>query len=201
MVHGCANQGLYIPTCKGKTMDMNHRHPLAKLIDEARILNGWSDQDIVNRAMTAGHKLSKANISRVRNSDVVAVNISFVNALSAGMGIPRVLIARAALAAAGIVIGVDNVTIEDAISRDLTLTLENKDTLRFMVKAMREAGNNAAQQKTGTGPNARPDTQKTGQETDATTAQKTDTPGRLGGGGGDESPSPFQDDLELAAIE
>lgn len=173
-------------------MTMKHRHALAELIDETRQVNGWSDQDIVDRAESAGYTMSKANISRVRNSDVVAVNIGFVNALASGMGIPRAMIARAALASAGIMVDGGDLTIEDAIHRDTTLSLENKQTLRLMVQAMREAGSDAAPQKTGPGTNIRheqktdtPDTnesQKTGRD-HGTTEKKTRPPGDASGGG------------------
>lgn len=91
--------------------------------------------------------MSKSNISRVRSSDVVAVNIGFVNAISAGMGIPRSMVARAALASAGIVIGVADWTIEEAVKRDTTLSYESKQTLLLMVQSMRIAGNDAAPKK------------------------------------------------------
>lgn len=169
-------------------MDMNQPHELAALIDKTRQVNGWSDQDIVNRATSAGHKLSKANISRVRNSPVVAVNIGFVNAMSAGMGVPAEMITRAALAAAGIIMDADNITVEDAISRDMTLSLDNKQTLHMMVRAMRETSNNGTEQKTKPAPDTQPDNKKTmdlpdptGNQENGSTHdahdQKTDTPG------------------------
>lgn len=148
---------------------MKHRHALAELIDETRQVNGWSDQDIVDRAEAAGYSMSKANISRIRNSDVVAVNIGFVNALAVGLGVPRAMIARAALAAAGIIIGIDNLTIEDAIHRDTTLPLESKQTLRLMVQAMRKAGQDVAGQKTGPIPRTRHDQEKTGDDDETPT--------------------------------
>jgi len=119
---------------------MKHTHPLAELIDETRRVNGWSDQDIADRANRLGYKLSKSNISRIRNSEIIALNIGFVKAIAAAMGLPPAMVARAALASAGIIIGVDEWTIEEAIKRDITLSLESKQTLLLMVQSMRIAG-------------------------------------------------------------
>lgn len=117
---------------------MKQNHALAVLIDETRAANNWSDQDVADRASKSGYKLSKSNISRIRNSPVVALNIDTVSALAEGLRIPRSVVAFAALASMGIVaLDSGQLTADAAISRDPTLTAENKKHLLALLSSMR----------------------------------------------------------------
>ncbi len=119
---------------------MKQNHALAVLIDETRAANKWSDQDVADRASKSGYKLSKSNISRIRNSPVVALNIDTVSALADGLGIPKSVVAFAALASMGIVaLDSGQLTADAAIRRDPTLTAQNKTHLLALLSSMRES--------------------------------------------------------------
>lgn len=119
---------------------MKQRHALAALIDDVRSANGWSDPDIVARAASRGHKLSKSNISRIRNNPVVTLNIETVSALADGLGVSRAMVAQAALASMGIVAyNSADLTTEEAIRRDPTLGEREKQMLLVVLGGLRES--------------------------------------------------------------
>lgn len=114
------------------------RHQLAALLDRIRELNGWSDTQIVERATRAGETLSKSNISRVRNTDVVSLTGSTIRGLAAGLGIPQGEVARAALESMGITLAdAGNLDLETVIKTDATLSNDNREMLLGLVSQMR----------------------------------------------------------------
>lgn len=118
---------------------MSPRHALAGLIDHVRDQNGWSDSDIVRRALRAGHRLSKSNLSRVRNTEVVALTASTIQALAAGLEIPESAVARAALLSMGIGLQEpDSADPETAISADISLSTRDRAILLGVLRMMRE---------------------------------------------------------------
>ncbi|QOT16511.1 hypothetical protein [Paenarthrobacter sp. YJN-5] len=119
---------------------MKQRHALAALIDDVRSANGWSDPDVVARAASKGHKLSKSNISRIRNNPVVTLNIETVSALADGLGVSKAMVAQAALASMGIVTyNSADLTTEEAIRRDPTLGEREKQMLLVVLGGLRES--------------------------------------------------------------
>lgn len=117
---------------------MKQSHALAALIDDVRSANGWSDPDVVARAARKGHKLSKSNISRIRNNPVVTLNVETVSALADGLGISKAMVAQAALASMGIVTyNSADLTTEEAIRRDPTLGEREKRTLLAVLATLR----------------------------------------------------------------
>lgn len=126
--------------CRRKIHVVKQRHALAALIDDVRSANGWSDPDVVARAASKGHKLSKSNISRIRNTPVVTLNIETVSALADGLGISKAMVAQAALASMGIVTyNSADMTAEEAIRRDPTLGERDKQLLLTVLGSIRES--------------------------------------------------------------
>lgn len=118
---------------------MKHSHALAALIDEVRAANGWSDPDVVARAARKGHKLSKSNISRIRNNPVVTLNVETVSALADGLGVSKAMVANAALASMGIVTyNSADLMAEEAIKRDPTLGDRDKKMLLAVLAGLRD---------------------------------------------------------------
>lgn len=141
-----------------KILVVKQTHALAALIDDVRAANGWSDPDVVTRAASKGHKLSKSNISRIRNNPVVTLNIETVSALADGLGVPKAMVANAALASMGIVTySSADLTAEEAIRRDPTLSERDKKMLLTVLLGLRDAT-------AGTG-------QESGRHDDPSTAQ------------------------------
>ncbi|USC16197.1 hypothetical protein [Rhodococcus sp. 11-3] len=114
------------------------RHELAALIERVRELNDWSDSDVVRRAEARGHKLSKSNISRVRNTDVVSLTASTIKGLAAGLGVPETEIARAALVSMGIDMpDLGGLDLETVIKMDSSISVHNRTMLLGLVRQMR----------------------------------------------------------------
>jgi hypothetical protein len=127
-----------VPQQGRKILVVKQSHALAALIDEVRSANGWSDPDVVARAASKGHKLSKSNISRIRNNPVVTLNIETVSALADGLGISKAMVAQAALASMGIVTyNSADLTTEEAIRRDPSLGEREKRTLLAVLGTLR----------------------------------------------------------------
>ncbi|MGW4123644.1 hypothetical protein [Nocardia sp. NPDC004711] len=114
------------------------RHPLAALIDRAEDSNGWSDADVTRRATAAGHRLSKSNLSRIRNTEVVSITGSTIRALAAGLEVPESEVVRAALASMQIDIPeLGEVDLEAAIKRESAISARDKGMLLDLTRAMR----------------------------------------------------------------
>jgi hypothetical protein len=129
-----------LPVCRRKIHVVKQRHALAALIDDVRSANGWSDPDVVARAASKGHKLSKSNISRIRNTPVVTLNIETVSALADGLGVSKAMVAQAALASMGIVTyNSADMTTEEAIRRDPSLGERDKQLLLTVLGSIRES--------------------------------------------------------------
>ncbi|MGV9744632.1 hypothetical protein ACWDTG_06920 [Rhodococcus zopfii] len=114
------------------------RHELAALIERVRELNDWSDTDVVRRATALGHKLSKSNISRVRNTDVVSLTGSTIKGLAAGLGIPEAEVARAALVSMDIDIpDLGGLDLETVIKMDTSISAKDRTMLLGLARQMR----------------------------------------------------------------
>ena len=114
------------------------RHELAALIERVRELNGWSDPDVVRRATARGQKLSKSNISRVRNTDVVSITGTTIKGLAAGLGIPETEVARAALVSMDIDMpDLGSLDLETVIKMDPSISAHNRTMLLGLVRQMR----------------------------------------------------------------
>lgn len=114
------------------------RHELAALIDRVRDANGWSDSEIVARATRGGHKLSKSNLSRIRNTDVATLTGSTIRALAAGLDVPAAEVARAALKSMGIELPeLGQLDLGTAVKLDATLSKRDKVMLLELLRTMR----------------------------------------------------------------
>jgi transcriptional regulator with XRE-family HTH domain len=134
-----------VPTRNDAHTMQNARHPLAALMDRVRELNGWSDSQLVERATKAGETLSKSNISRVRNTDVVSLTSSTIKGLAAGLGISESEVAAAALRSMGInPVDPGTLDLETVIRLDSTLSSDHRALLLSSLRQMRELEANRA---------------------------------------------------------
>lgn len=113
------------------------RNVLAELIDNTREVNGWSDQAVANRAVAAGHPLSKANLSRVRNTPLKTLVPEQAEAIAAGLGLTLRTVVAAALETLGLPAGEASRSAETAIQADPSITAETKRVMLAMLKAAR----------------------------------------------------------------
>jgi hypothetical protein len=80
---------------------VNDKHPLGRLIEDTKAANGWSDEYIAARASRAGFRSSKQNIGRIKNQPVTSVKAAQIKLLAAGLDVPEITVARAAVASMG----------------------------------------------------------------------------------------------------
>ncbi len=117
---------------------MPPRHALAALIDRIREVNGWSDSDIVAQSSNQGHKLSKSNLSRIRNTDVVSITATTIRALAAGLRIPETEVARSALMSMGVDLpDLRGLDLETAIRLDTSISAEDRSLLLDILRSIR----------------------------------------------------------------
>lgn len=122
------------------------KHALAALIDEVREVNHWSDPEIAARAQQAGYRLSKSHISGIRNKPVIGITLDNINALAAGLGVSRSVVANAALASMGIVtIRAADLDSIEAIRQDPQLGEGDRATLITLIQTMRSRRSGAKQ--------------------------------------------------------
>src|SRR5690606_17144335 len=82
--------------------------------------------------------LSKSNISRVRNTDVVSLTGSTIKGLAAGLGIPETEVARAALVSMDIDMpDLGSLDLETVIKMDPSISVHNRTMLLGLVRQMR----------------------------------------------------------------
>ncbi|NNG36903.1 hypothetical protein [Nakamurella aerolata] len=112
-------------------------NPLARLIDETKEANRWSDTRIVAQARSAGHQMSKSTISDIRTAGVSTIVPAKIQALADGLQLPIRDVLRAALESAGLPSGDPPLSVEQAILRDATLPVQTKRALLAMVKDAR----------------------------------------------------------------
>lgn len=123
-------------------MAVNRKHALAELIDEVKLDQSVSDEDIARHARRAGHKISKQHIANLRVTDPLKSLVpQTLRALAAGLEQPLPRIVEAALKAAGLPAGPpSDWSIEAAINADPELPLPAKRMLLVQVAAARDGG-------------------------------------------------------------
>lgn len=130
--------GFANPPTRIDAQHMPPRHALAALIDHIREVNGWSDSDIVAQSSAQGHKLSKSNLSRIRNTDVVSITATTIRALAAGLRIPETEVARSALASMGVDLpDLRGLDLETAIRLDASISAEDRSLLLDILRSIR----------------------------------------------------------------
>lgn len=119
-------------------MPVTPKHPLADLIDGIADANGWSDESIAARARQRGHRLSKSNVSRIRNSPVRSISLEQVTALADGLRTSPRAVLSAAVASMGFSLYEGGRrSPEDAISGDHTISEHDRLLLLSLLDAVR----------------------------------------------------------------
>lgn len=114
-------------------------HPLGKLIDEVQRRNGWSLRALQKRGEDLGlHRVSHANLGRLKGEPLVSVKGSNIKELSAVLGVPESVVARAALASMGVTLPREAATPEEAVWADVTLSERDKRVVLAALRTMRE---------------------------------------------------------------
>jgi hypothetical protein len=123
---------------EGSNIMAMSKHALAVLIDQVKEDQGWSDEDLAQRARRAGHQISKQQISLLRTTDPIRTIVpSTLRALADAMGKPLAVIVEAAIPSAGLPSGrPEDWSPETAIRADSELTEQSK---RLLLSLLREA--------------------------------------------------------------
>lgn len=117
---------------------MSRRGPLGDLIEEVRALNGWSQQQVADRANKAlGERvLSKQNVSRLTAEyPLTSVTRRAIQALAAGLGVSADRVALAAFQSMGFRPPAMDLTPAEAIARDPSLSTDTKGALLAILRS------------------------------------------------------------------
>lgn len=134
------------------------RNYLGELIDDVKGWRpSWSDQVIADRAVRAGHQLSKANISRIRMKPIRMVVPEQIRALAEGLKMRErpVLVAALltlGLSEAAVDVNPEDLTPEEAIESDYKLSPGTKGALLAVLAAARAAPPELKPRYVGVGP-------------------------------------------------
>lgn len=118
--------------------DMSKRSPLAVLVDEVCLANGWSRREVARRAQAKGHDLSPSRLGQLLNEyPLPGIQSDKIEAIAAGLAIPEERVARAASAAMGFRIDADGgaLTPAEAIRRDPSLSVDTKAALLAVLQS------------------------------------------------------------------
>ena len=89
---------------------------LGTILNQVRNLNGWSCQNVADRATVRGYKLSKSNVSRLATeSPLLSISATAIRGLSVALGVSEHRIAMAALSSMGIATNYEPPTAREAI--------------------------------------------------------------------------------------
>jgi transcriptional regulator with XRE-family HTH domain len=114
------------------------RTALGDLIDRVREANGWSDQNVADRAESRGCAISKQTISVLRQKVPPTLVPERMRALAEGLGVSVNEVLRAALADMGLMpYRPDDWSAEEAIRADAGLSEDTKRALLAIVSAVR----------------------------------------------------------------
>lgn len=127
------------PSQTGSINAVNSKHTLGALISSIQEANGWSDQEVADRAARLGHALSKSNVGRVRNEPVVSIKAGLIQGLAAGLDIPVRQVVQAALQSMDLpgLRDYESSSPEDAIRRDPTLSDRDRRLLLSQLEVLR----------------------------------------------------------------
>lgn len=118
--------------------------PLGELISQRMKDEGWSLDDVVDRAVTRGEKLGRSNLHRMQYEPPESLTRSTVFGLAAGLGVTPLSVANKALESMGINPRPAETTDSLATVRiDPTLTEANRAQLRALIMEMRSTSDRA----------------------------------------------------------
>lgn len=117
---------------------MDAVHPLGELISQRMKDEGWSLDDVVERAVARGEKLGRSNLHRMQYEPPESLTRSTVLGLAAGLGVTPLSVANKALESMGINPRPTETTDTLAtVQIDPTLTEANRAQLRALIMEMR----------------------------------------------------------------
>jgi len=119
---------------------MSSAHALAALIEQRKESNGWSNNDIGQRAARAGHQLSGKNVWRLTTQPVITLKAETMRALASGLDLPVMEVVQAALLSMGFKVTEGRATPEEAVAADPALSSEAKRMLLAQLEALRTGG-------------------------------------------------------------
>lgn len=116
-------------------VNMDTKSPLGELIESARKLPGYSQQEVANRATARGFEMSKQNVNRLVNQrPLKSINANHIKGIVAALGLSEVRVATAALDSMGVSLGyvatplrqaiLDAVEIDERTKRSLLAILD-----------------------------------------------------------------------------
>lgn len=126
---------------------MSKRGPLGDLIEEVRSLNGWSQQQVADRANKAlGERLlSKQNVSRLAAEyPLTSVTRKSIQALAAGLGVSPDRVALAAFQSMGFRPPAVDLSPAEAIARDSSLSADTRNALLAILRSSHTADRRGA---------------------------------------------------------
>lgn len=118
-------------------MGMTRGHDLAKLIDQVKDDQGWSDEDLARNARSRGRKMSKQHIANLRTQNPLKTLVpGTLYALADALGLPPERVIEAALPSAGLPLpsAPADWSVETAIRVDSTLTGQSKRMLLTLLE-------------------------------------------------------------------
>lgn len=112
---------------------------LVSLIEDVSARNEWQDADLVRRAQSRGHRLTKSDVSDYRHRGMRTLVPAKVKALAAALGVAPYLVALAVLADMGIDVPMEARRPEEAIEHDHTLSVKAREHLLAILELDRVA--------------------------------------------------------------
>lgn len=118
---------------------MEARHPLGVLIKDAMEANGWSLQDLADRATRAGYPVSRQGLSQLAANPVKSMHAEGVRRMVAATGLPERVVIVAYVRSLGLSWSETGAAdpVEALIRADSRLSTEDKQLLLTMVEQMR----------------------------------------------------------------
>lgn len=111
-------------------VNMDTKSPLGELIESARKLADYSQQDVADRATTRGYRMSKQNVGRLVNDKPLAsINAKHIKGIAAALGLSESRVAMAALASMGVDLGYAATPLRQAILDALEIDERTKRSL------------------------------------------------------------------------
>jgi hypothetical protein len=111
-------------------------HAIARLVEQVRTKEGWSNAEMVRRAKRAGHPISEARWSQLMLNDIVFFGAKNVEALAAALDVPIERVVAAYLDAMGYPLPQVKIGTERAIRLDERLSVDDRENLLALHRSM-----------------------------------------------------------------
>lgn len=122
-------------------VDMDTKSPLGELIESARKLADYSQQDVADRATSRGYRMSKQNVGRLVNDKPLAsIKANWIKGIAAALGLSESRVAAAALASMGVNLGKPETQLREAILDATEIDERTKRTLLAILDIEQKEG-------------------------------------------------------------